>query len=438
MFGASGVLAAILAATGAAHGDPKREVPDYDGRGNPEADAGSWLLWIPRIALSPLYLVNEYALRRPLGAVVRHAERDRWADSVVHLFRFGEGGKSLIIPTAAFDLGVLPSVGVDYTGDDLLAAGNAVTVHVATWGPRWTDAAVADRVAIDDADSVQARVALERSQDNLFLGIGPEATRDTQARYGRLRLEGGAGYRRSVTDASRIDVEAGVARTSFLDGDCCGDPSLDDRIASGAVMAPPGYRETYATGFASAELTLDTRRPRPQPGSGGYLHLRARPSFDLHGSRSWIRYGGVVGGALDVTGHRRTFQLQLALDFVDAMAGGPIPFTEDPVLGGDVMPGFVTGSMTGHSTAAAQLGYSWPVWLGLDARTRVTVGNAFGDDLDGLSPRQLRLSGDVGLTTSTIGDHGFEILVGLGTETFARGAEVTSVRVAIGSRRSLR
>ncbi|HEU4735025.1 MAG TPA: hypothetical protein VFT22_44345 [Kofleriaceae bacterium] len=432
------MLAVILAAGVAAHGDPKRAVPDYDGRGNPEADAGSWALWIPRIVLSPLYLVNELALRRPLGALVRHAERERWADSVVHLFQFGEGGRNLVAPTAAFDLGLLPSVGLDYTGDGLLAAGNALTAHAATWGPKWIDVAAADRQAIDEADSVQARVALEQARDNLFLGIGPGATRATRARYGRRSLEGGAGYRRTLAGASRIDVEAGVQRTSFLDGDCCDDPSLDARIASGAVLAPPGYREAYATGFAGAEVMLDTRRPRPDPGSGGYLQLRGRPSFDLDGGRSWIRYGGVLGGALDVTGHRRTFQLQLALDFVDAMAGGPIPFTEDPVLGGDVMPGFVTGSMTGPSTAAAQLAYSWPVWLGLDARTRLTVGNAFGDRLDGLSPRQLRMSGDVGLTTSTIADHGFEILVGLGTETFARGAEVTSVRVAIGSRRSLR
>jgi hypothetical protein len=99
------------------------------------------------------------------------------------------------------------------------------------------------------------------------------------------------------------------------------------------------------------------------------------------------------------------------------------------------MPGFLPEWLTGRSIAAAQLGYSWPVWLGVDARTRVTAGNAFGGHLDGFAPRRLRLSGDVGLTTSNDPDNGLELLVGLGTETFEQGASVTSVRVTLGLRR---
>jgi hypothetical protein len=75
------------------------------------------------------------------------------------------------------------------------------------------------------------------------------------------------------------------------------------------------------------------------------------------------------------------------------------------------------------------------VWLGLDAQTRFTVGNAFGEHLDGLAPRKLRMSGDLGFTTSAAHDQGFEILVGLGSETFEQGAQITSVRVTVGSRR---
>jgi len=131
------VLVGIIATFGAAaHADPKREVPDYDGRGNQDADAGSWALWIPRIVLSPLYVANEYVLRRPIGAVVRHAERERWADSVVQLFTFGEGGKSLIVPTALYDFGLLPSVGFYYSGDDIVTDGNQLRLHAATWARR--------------------------------------------------------------------------------------------------------------------------------------------------------------------------------------------------------------------------------------------------------------------------------------------------------------
>jgi hypothetical protein len=93
------------------------------------------------------------------------------------------------------------------------------------------------------------------------------------------------------------------------------------------------------------------------------------------------------------------------------------------------------GWPTGRSVAVAQIAYSWPVWLGLDAQTRFAIGNAFGARLDGIAPGKLRMSGDFGFTTSTQHDQGFELLVGLGSETFDQGAGITSVRVTLGSRR---
>jgi hypothetical protein len=435
-----GALAVILANFGGPSvADPKREIPDYDGRGNQDADAGSWALWIPRVAMSPLYVANEYVLRRPLGALVRRAERGHWADTIVHLFTFGEGGRNFIVPTALVDFGLLPSVGFYYSADAVFATGNVLRLHAATWGPQWINATAADRYAINKSDSVQARFEFKRSEDNLFFGIGPDATSDARSRFGLERVEGSVSYRRRLTSESRLELESGVHRLTFIEGECCHDPSLDAQIAGGEVMAPPGYREAYTTAFAHLDLTLDSRRPRPEPGGGAYLHVQARPSFDLHEARSWIHYGGVLGGAVDLTGHRRTLRAQVALEFVDWMAGDSItsmiPFTEYPVLGGELMPGFVPGWMTGRSTAAAQVGYSWPVWLGLDAQTRFTIGNAFGEHLDDLARRKLRMSWDIGFTTSTVHDQGFEVLFGLGTETFEQGAGITSVRVTLGSRR---
>jgi hypothetical protein len=431
----SATLVAILAQGGLVHADPKREVPDYDGRGNPDADADHWALWIPRIALSPLYLTNEYLLRRPLGALVRKAERDRWADSFVQLFTFGEGGKNVLVPTALVDFGLLPSVGFYYQGDDFFAPGNSLRLHGATWGKRWINATMADRYALDASQSLQARFEFKRSEDNVFVGIGPDVVSSTKSRYGLERVDGTVRYRRRFAHESRIDVETGIQRLTFLPGDCCNDPSVDTRIASGDLMPPPGYRDPYTTAYGSVDVSLDSRRPRPEPGSGTYLMLQGRPSFDVQESRSWLAYGGLAGAALDLNGYRRTLRLQLAVNFVDQMSGDTIPFTEYPTLGGESMPGFLPGWLTGRSTATAQLGYSWPVWLGLDAQTRFTVGNAFGAHLSGLSPRELRMSGDVGFTTSTARDQGFELLFGLGTETFEQGAGITSVRVTLGSRR---
>ena len=60
-------LAALLAVPALARADPKRPVPDYDGRGNPDSDGDSWELWIPRVMLSPVYVAHEYLIRRPIG-----------------------------------------------------------------------------------------------------------------------------------------------------------------------------------------------------------------------------------------------------------------------------------------------------------------------------------------------------------------------------------
>jgi hypothetical protein len=166
-----------------------------------------------------------------------------------------------------------------------------------------------------------------------------------------------------------------------------------------------------------------------------YLDAHGNASFDLHEARAWLDYGAVLGAAVDVTGHQRTIKLQLAVDMIDGLQGGPIPFTEYPVLAGSLMPGFVAGWLTGLSTASAQVGYTWPVWAWLDGQTRFAVGNAFGYHLAGLAQGQFRFSADIGFTTSAARDQGFEVLFGLGTETIDQGAGITSVRITFGSRR---
>lgn len=431
----SSVLLATLLTTAVAHADdPKREVPDYDGRGNPNTDSGSWVLWIPRVVLFPLYVVHEYVIRRPLGALVTRAEHDHWADTIEGIFTFGPDGNNVIYPTALFDFGLLPSVGIFYGGDNFIVKDNQFRLHFATWGAPWLAATVADRYTIDTDNVVEARLDFKRSEDNIFFGIGPEVRDGTISRYGLERFEASATYKHKIEGESKIGFRAGAHRLSFVDGGCCNNPTVSQQIDAGVFPKPPDFGDAYATVFGGVDLQLDTRAPRPAPGSGGYLHIYGNTNFDLHETRSWIHYGGVVGGAVDLTGHQRVFKMQLALGFVDQMQGNSIPFTEYQILGGELMPGFIPGWMTGLSTAAAQVGYSWPVWIGLDAQTRFTFGNAFDHHLEGLRPGDLRMSWDIGLTTSTVRDQGFEILFGLGTETLDQGGGVTSVRMAFGSR----
>jgi len=165
-----------------------------------------------------LYVTNEYLLRRPLGAVVVHAERERWADTVVHVFTFGEGDRDLIVPTALYDFGLLPCVGFYFAAEDFAAHGNQLRLHAATWGPSGSTRPRSTAISSTQDDRVQARFELKRSEDNLFFGIGPDVTDGGRSRYGLERVEGSLGYRRKLAATSRIDFETGVHRIGFVEG----------------------------------------------------------------------------------------------------------------------------------------------------------------------------------------------------------------------------
>jgi hypothetical protein len=418
------------------HTDPKRENPNYDGRGNQNAKAGSWALWIPRVALAPLYIINEYALRRPLGALTETAERKHWANSFSEIFSFGSHNDNVFAPTALFDLGVSPSVGAFYIADNLIVDRNAILAHGATWGPSWINATVLDRYTTAGGTSFGVRADFKRQADLLFLGTGPDTTTATRSRYGVQRLDVGPTFTRSLSGESSIAVFSGVRWLAYRPGDCCHDPSLDARIADGTLAVPDGYNTSYRTLYQRAQLVLDTRDERPVTAIGGFLAMHAETSFDVHNDRSWIEYGATAGVAVDLHGRQQTVIAQVAVEYADPLHGGVVPFNELPSLGGEQMPGFVAGWMTGRSALATQVAYSWPVWPMLVAHLRVSAGNAFGDRFDGLAANKLRLSSDFRLSAAGKRDQGFEILVGVGSETIEQGARITSVRLSVGSRRA--
>jgi len=413
---------------------PARDVPDYDGRGNEDAHPTSWARWIPRVILSPFYFVNEYVLRRPIGWLITKAEREHWIDAAIDTFTFGPQHDYVLYPTALFDLGMVPSVGLFFSGDNTLFTGNSVIAHVATGGPKVVTATVVDRFTSPDGGTrVTARIDFRRQVDLLFLGTGPDVTSATRSRYGLQQLDGHISYKRRLWGEAGVGLAAGARTIGYLQGNCCGDPSLDARIADGSLMAPPGYGAAYTAGYQRADVVLDSRAARPAPGTGGYLRLAEETDSNIGRDRVWIKYGGVVGVAYDLDDQQRTLKLEVAIDNVDPVKGA-VPFNELASLGSELMPGFVTGWMTGRSTFATQLAYSWPVAVWLDGETRFSAGNAFGDHLTGFELQKMRLSGDLGVMTIDARDEGLEVLFGLGTETIEQGAHVTSVRLTVGTR----
>lgn len=431
-------LAALVGGTLTAHADEKRAMPDYDGRGNPDADGGSWVLWIPRVVLSPLYVVSEYGIRRPVGAIVRRAERNHWAKTITGLFTFGEQDQNYVVPTVLVDFGLQPSAGFLVSLDDVILPDNDMRIHAATGGSDWINATFVDRYHWDDNKSrVAFRFQYLRRPDYLFLGTGPDVTDETRARYGLARLEGSAGLKHTLSGESLFTFTAGVRSIGYRAG-CCSDPTLDSRIADGSLAMPVGYgtqmnRGGYTVLFQQTMLMLDSRKARPGSATGLYLRLHGGSESDFEHSNTWLTYGATAGASVDLNKFQRVLTVQAGVELVDDVQG-EVPFNELSQLGSDEMAGFVRGWMNGQSTFVTHIGYRWPVWTYFDGQLRIAAGNAFDKHLDGFSVAKLRLSADVGLTSIGKPDSAFELLFGLGTETLENGPNITSARFSVGTR----
>jgi hypothetical protein len=443
-------LIALLLRAAPAHADaeppPPRPVPDYDGRGDEPTTAGEVLLWVPRVLLSPLYLVSEYVVRRPIGWLITTVEREKIAGALLSIFQFGPNDEIAIVPTALIDLGFEPSVGVYARWNDFLTDDNKLRLHFATWGPEWLRLTLADRVEWRDGKTrLQLRGEATRRPDGLFFGIGQDSLEDNESRYAYRMLEGVLSFDTEAYRASSFHAFARVRDMRFgAEDTCCDEPSLAERLRGGSLRtrsgdlasAPPGFGgyTIYAHG---AQLILDSRQERPAAGSGVQLGLDAEYAFDIHDPvpRQWARVGAAPSVFIDLTERNRVLHLGV-IALLAVPLEGDVPFTELPDLGGTgPLKGFVQGWVIGESAAAASLEYDWPIWVWLDGTIHAALGNAFGPDFEGFDVEAGRFSTGIGIRTVDERDHAFDLLLAFGTEPLRDGGGLDSVRFVFGGTR---
>ena len=416
---------------------PNRTVPDYDNRGEEPTTAGDVAVWVPRVLLAPLYFVSEYIIRRPLGFLISTAETNDWPEALVNFFTFGPDKKAGIIPTAFLDLGFRPSFGIYAFWDDLLGKGNHLRLHFSTFGPDWVQSAIADKIPIGKSAFLDMRLEGIHRPDQVFHGLGPESRQANRARYGIDFLQARPVFEANWWRSSRITLEGGVRYVDFRDDTCCGDPSVPTRVKEGTMVLPPGFQDGYSAVYERAEFTVDTRKLRPASQTGLRLELYGEQGANVRrASDQWVKYGGTVGGFVDIK-NNRTVSLSVTTMFVEPLSkSATIPFTEQVVLGGSgPMRGYLYGRLIDRSAAIATFKYRWPIWVFLDGSIQAAVGNVFGPQLDDFKPNLLRFSSAIGVESIGTADHTFEVLVGLGSETFASGANVNSARVLFGTNR---
>lgn len=424
---------------------PKGPIPDYDGLPPEGTTVGEGLQWIPRVILFPLWLVSEFGVRAPVGGLVRTAEKHHWAGTLYDFFT-SDDRKIGFFPSAFFDFGMRPSVGFFFFWNDFLAKKNDLRFHFGTWGPTWINVNATDRYTWDTGKTVALNAAFTRRRDLFFYGLGPESSPDHESRYEANRLDVGPSLAIDGWRYNSLRLAAGIRRVDFGSGGCCNDPTIGAQVASGVYEKPPHLDDPYTSIYQRGQVVVDTRRPRPESGTGTRIEIYGEPAFHPRprNPESWIRYGGSVGQTVDLNGRQRNLSLTVAADFADPMTGdGSVPFNEQVTLGGGKplagtfvetkMRGFRFGRLVGRSAAVATLQYTWPIWFFLEGVVQIAAGNVFGGVLRGFEPDLLRMSGVIGVRTNEKRDAHFEILVGAGTETFRDGTALESFRFAIGT-----
>ena len=431
--GGSPVAVAPDGGTPPAHAKPpeKRPRPDYEGRDPEPTETRDALLFVPRLLLFPIYLVAEYAVAEPIGALAVSAERDKWPKAIHDALTFGPNQEGGIFPTFLIDFGLRPSIGVHLFWG-FLPVHNRISLDAAWGGAQWWTVALADRQEFGRDESLVTEFRWDRRPDNPFYGVGPEAPNDLRSRVGTDVLLGSLTWRRVL---GKVTLRAGgsVRRLDYKDFTCCGDPALKQRVEQGEVP-PPGYEEPYTAAGGEVAAVLDTRHPDSPDQSGWRVALGAAPAVDLQrgGRLSWFRYAAGVEGNWDLTGNGRVVSLGVVTAFVDPLGSEPVPFTELVMLGGnEPFAGYIQGRLRDRSALVAQLGWHWPVFSYLDGLLAVSVGNVFGPRLQDFSLDLLRLSAELGLRARGVGFSGFQFVIGMGTEPF-RNFSVSSFRFAFG------
>jgi hypothetical protein len=389
------------------------------------------------LVVSPLYVVSEYGIRRPLGFLIAGAERARVPEALFSLFFLTHDRKVGWVPTFLVDFGFKPSAGLFFFWNDAFARGNDLRLHAATWGSNWLAGSITDRVHLSSKDSWTLKLSGIRRPDYRYYGEGPATVEEDASFFASDRLEVQSTFRFEIGDMSELSLGAGVRSVDFGEPSSERDESTPARVAQGRFAEPEAFDTGYTAGYSQALLRLDSRRSKSLDGSGLRLDVQAEQgSAPNSGPRGWLRYGATAGAFLDLNAHARVLSLSLTTQFADPLGSNGVPFTELVSLGGsEAMRGFVEGRLVGRSSAVATLGYSWPVWVWLNGSMQAAVGNVFGPHLEQLEASLLRFSGAIGVETAGFSDNPVEILLGFGTETFDSGARMNSLRLVFGTSR---
>lgn len=410
-------------------------MPDYDGLPEPGDDVGDALRWTARILTGPLYLASEYLLRRPVGWLAIRIEEHHLIYRLLSFLTFGPDDNIVILPVFFYDFGFQPSVGLYARWNQFLFDENRISVLAAFGGVDWLTWQISDQITLDQWQ-IGVRLWLRRRPDFVFGGIGPDATVLPFARFSADEVATLAWVRFRYWRNSDIELRGIYRNLAFDDQGWDGDPSVGQRAAAFEEPLPYGFATGYDAAGGELRVALDTSRPGGPPEGGvrlaGYVGEFAGfgglPEFDY-----WLRWGASVTAGADLD-RARVLGVTLQSQFVTPHGDSRVPFGELIDVGGaGPLSGFFPGQIRGFSAAALTVHYTWPIWVFLDAQLFFATGNAFGEHLEDFDLDLLRLSFGLALRPRLPGQNPFDMRLAFGTETYARGFDIVTVRFVIGN-----
>ncbi|NJK88387.1 MAG: BamA/TamA family outer membrane protein [Myxococcales bacterium] len=413
------------------------QVPDVDGRPPKGPTVGESLLWVPRVVFFPVYVVTEYVIRRPVGWLLTTAERQQWPALFIEIFTFGENRNFGIVPTAFVEFNFQPSIGVYMFGNDVFVDGHDIRANASFGGIDWLLANVSDRWALTESLRLDLGFFFESRPDHIFHGLGPDSLFDDRSRYQRQRLQGSVGLLQRLAQHGDLRLTASIEESTFDLEDTAfqdDDPSLREAIRLGFFEAPAGT-DGYFVLRSEASALYDTRTNLRRNGNGATVRATVQYAADLNerGRREWVTTAGGLSGHLDL-GHNRILTLAGFASNTFRLGAEAVPFTELPTSGWQplVLGAYMPGRLTGNSIAVASLDYRYEVWALIDGHAFLSLGNVFGEEFDGLTGDNLRISYGLGFASVGDPDASFNFLLGFGHETFEQGSGLDTVRLLLG------
>ncbi len=396
--------------------------------------------WTARVLTSPLYLVSEYVLRRPIGWGMTEMERHQVITRLRDFFTFGPNDNIAVFPTFFYEFGFQPNAGIVAVWNDFIVPENRISTQGGYGGNDWLSWSIVDRIEFDERLGIGARFLARERPDYVFGGIGYDATDLPRARFGAQRIEAHFFSAARLWQSSDIEFDLLYRGIDFIDQGWNDEPSVGQRAMTYGQGLPYGFVTGYEAVSAEFRADLDTRAPSAPPEGGFQLAMHAGQHAAFGGLQTlnrWISWGGSTTLATGVLGQHRVLGVSLDAHFMTPLDGSVVPFTELVELGGSqgLLPGYRPGHIQGLSAIGLMAHYSWPIWTFLDARLYIGTANAFGLHLDDFEVDRLRLTFGIAIFPRIENiELPFHFNFAFGTETFEQGGGVNSFRLAIGAR----